>query len=301
MSWSEHIQGAEYLEATRIFMLNPIHRDMLVMALELKEGMKVLDIGCGTGAFTEFIAQGSKNIDFTGLDLDQNLIDHVSKKANTLSNGSTLTFFQGDAFRLPFEDNSFDVVMSYTLFINLKDSKGVLNEMKRVVKSEGLIASGSTMSLLPQTFNKGQYPEGDKEWANKLLKTQERFYSLYKKHWKNEQWTKGLGASQMPRFFVEEGLKDIKAYPFGYVYSLSNNIYSEEEREKYIHSYYKGELTRIENFEKIESFMEKTSIDEINIYKELLVKQRDFWLVNIKDNSIWDFNGGGSLLVTARY
>src|SRR5690348_701047 len=79
-----------------------------VERLSIKSGMKVLDVGCGAG--TASIAAACAGADVTGIDIAQNLIDQAI--ANGKQAGVTARFEVGDAEDLPFEDSSFDVVMT---------------------------------------------------------------------------------------------------------------------------------------------------------------------------------------------
>lgn len=98
----------------------------------VQKGMKVLDLGCGNGRVYEYLQQ--KNIDYTGFDLSQGLLDEAQKKY------PETTFVQGNMVSLPFEDNTFDQVWSIASFHHLQnqtDRKQCLAEIRRVLKPGG--------------------------------------------------------------------------------------------------------------------------------------------------------------------
>ena len=79
-----------------------------VERLDIKPGMKVLDVACGSGNLAVNAAQ--KGADVTGIDIADNLVESAKKRAEAL--GLDIKFEQGDAEALPYDDNTFDVVMT---------------------------------------------------------------------------------------------------------------------------------------------------------------------------------------------
>ncbi len=101
----------------------------------IKDNDKILDLGCGNGRFLEVI--GKKNIDYTGIDSSESFI-----KAAKNTYGNIGHFVHGDALRLPFKDNEFDVVVSFGVLHHIpskKLRKQFLREASRVLKKEGLL------------------------------------------------------------------------------------------------------------------------------------------------------------------
>jgi len=107
-----------------------------VERLSIKPGMKVLDVACGAG--TASIAAACAGADVTGIDIAQNLIDQAI--ANAKQAGVTARFEVGDAEDLPFEDSSFDVVMTMFGAMFAPRPELTASELKRVCRSGGLIA-----------------------------------------------------------------------------------------------------------------------------------------------------------------
>ncbi|WP_446751341.1 malonyl-ACP O-methyltransferase BioC [Vibrio sp. S17_S38] len=69
-------------------------------------GLSVLDLGCGTGYFTEQLAQRGAKV--TAFDLSDSMLEQCRKRCVSLS----VSYQQGDAEIPPFENNSFDIVFS---------------------------------------------------------------------------------------------------------------------------------------------------------------------------------------------
>lgn len=100
-------------------------------------GISWLDIGCGSGAFTQLIVDRMAPSNVVGIDPSEGQLAFARKRpAATLA-----AFQQGDAMSLPFADNSFDAaVMALVLFFVPVPSKGAA-EMARVVRPGGLAAA----------------------------------------------------------------------------------------------------------------------------------------------------------------
>ena len=104
----------------------------------LKPGMKVLDVSCGRGTQSIFYAK-EYGAEVTGLDLSEEMISVSYENAKNEGLEGKLTFKLGDSQDLPFEDNTFDVVINECAVGIPDDSQKVLDEMVRVAKNGGVI------------------------------------------------------------------------------------------------------------------------------------------------------------------
>jgi ubiquinone/menaquinone biosynthesis C-methylase UbiE len=98
------------------------------------EGMKVLDIGCGTGAQLAFYQAGGSQV--FGIDLSKPMLQ-VAK--SNLGNQAALTV--GDALGIPFPEGTFDLVISSLFLHQLHPGlrAAMLEEVIRVLQPEGQI------------------------------------------------------------------------------------------------------------------------------------------------------------------
>ncbi len=78
------------------------------------EGARVLEIGCGTGFLTGFLAEKLKPASYLAIDLARGMLEMVRSKLDRWSSGVRL--FQADGEALPFSPGSFDLLASSTTF-----------------------------------------------------------------------------------------------------------------------------------------------------------------------------------------
>ncbi len=120
------------------------HRERLKIAddMALQPGHHVLDVGCGPGLWTDFfterVAPGGKVM---GLDYDESFISYASEQARPRR--ELASFHVGDYYAIPFEDDTFDFVLSGNCLQHAEDKEAVFREMMRVTKPGGRIADWS--------------------------------------------------------------------------------------------------------------------------------------------------------------
>ena len=97
--------------------------------------LEILDVGTGTGFMALMLAEmGHKT---TGLDITEAMLDKARQKAN--GNNQRISFQVGDAENLPFDDASFDAIVSRYLIWTLPDPLRALREWLRVIRPGGTI------------------------------------------------------------------------------------------------------------------------------------------------------------------
>jgi ubiquinone/menaquinone biosynthesis C-methylase UbiE len=107
--------------------------------LGLKPGSKVLDVACGTGNLALPAARLGTNV--TGVDIAPNLVEQA--RANAAREGLNAQFDEGDAEALPYEDASFDAVVTMYGAMFAPRPELVAAELKRVTRPGGMIAMGN--------------------------------------------------------------------------------------------------------------------------------------------------------------
>lgn len=104
-----------------------------------KKGMKVLDVGCGTGNFSIKLAK--MGCEVVGIDVSEEMLKVAEAKAR--EEGLNIKFYKMDAHQMEFEDNTFDGVLSVTAFEFLKEPEKAIEEIFRVLKPNGQLLIGT--------------------------------------------------------------------------------------------------------------------------------------------------------------
>jgi ubiquinone/menaquinone biosynthesis C-methylase UbiE len=112
-------------------------------ALDLAPGMRVLDAGCGTANLELFISEKPHPpIQVNALDFSPHMLARASRKCEHLD---WVDFARADlGARLPFEDSTFDRIVSVNVLYTLKDWDFTLSELLRVLKPEGRMVLASS-------------------------------------------------------------------------------------------------------------------------------------------------------------
>jgi len=107
------------------------------------KGLKILEVGAGSGNTSIYLA--SLGADVTALDYSNKSIKLIEK--NNINN-YPIKIIQGDAFHLPFYDNTFDLVFSQGLIEHFRNPEEIVKEKRRVTKKGGYV-----LVDVPQKYN----------------------------------------------------------------------------------------------------------------------------------------------------
>lgn len=108
--------------------------------LKTNPHLNLLDVGAGSGTIAASLAKRIPEGHVTGVDLDPEVIPRawVNAEAAGVKN---LEFQQGDVYKLPFADDTFDITTCHQMLTHLKAPWDALSEMLRVTKPGGIVAA----------------------------------------------------------------------------------------------------------------------------------------------------------------
>jgi SAM-dependent methyltransferase len=93
---------------------------------------RVLEVACGTGRFSVMLAE--RGADVTGVDISGAMLGQAREKARAAGVADTVEFMRGDAARLPFPDDAFDITFAIRFFHLADTPETFLSEMRRITR-----------------------------------------------------------------------------------------------------------------------------------------------------------------------
>lgn len=136
-----------------------------------EKGDRVLDFGCGNGRILEIL--GGKNIDYVGVDISENLIKLAEKKRLSEKGFRNIRFLKIDhGFkRLPFPDESFDVICAIAVFHHIPGEKERIEKARELYR---LLKPGGKLVVSVWDLWQKRYIGGIiRNWKDKILKKSE--------------------------------------------------------------------------------------------------------------------------------
>jgi len=116
-----------------------VETDCAFNLFQVKPGMHILDVGCGTGNFSLKLAQ--KGASVVGIDISEKMLTIARKRA--MQEEVSIEFKKMDSLNLQFPDNYFDGVFSMATIEFISDSRKMIAEMFRVCNKGGPILVGT--------------------------------------------------------------------------------------------------------------------------------------------------------------
>lgn len=144
--WSKYVQGTKTLYYSRKLRFDDrfAKQYQTLFGVDEKANMRILEIGCGPGALAGALHRWYPNAEMVAVDRDSEFIRFAREHE------SGITFMEGDITSLPFESNSFDVIISNTVCEHIEPSR-FYGEQMRVLRAGGicLVLSSRKGIVLP--------------------------------------------------------------------------------------------------------------------------------------------------------
>jgi SAM-dependent methyltransferase len=140
--------GRDYARKLRLFnAFAAPELSQAILGLELHDGMRLLDAGCGSGEMLQRLRDtAGPRADVVGIDLSA---AHVRAARETVD--GSITVLQGNLLTMPLQPASFDLIWSANTINHLRDPVAGLRRLTALLRTPGRIAIGQS-SLLPELY-----------------------------------------------------------------------------------------------------------------------------------------------------
>jgi malonyl-CoA O-methyltransferase len=151
-----------------------LSKEVEYIARELQGYTNILDVGCGIGAFEQQLP----DLNIIGLDISEDMLNEARTRSDK-------TFIQGNAERLPFDDDIFDAVFTVATLEFLDDYQQAIKDIARVTKLHGkfiaLILNPESEYFQSEILKSGDYFNRMKHLDVQSIKNfASTFYSITK-------------------------------------------------------------------------------------------------------------------------
>lgn len=184
-----------YLESKS--WVNQLYSDFL----DIRQRQKIVDVGCGLGDFTRFLARISNgNANVLGIDSNEKSIRTAI--ADTMKEGLfQVSYKVGDVYKLPLDDGYADLTCCRTLLMHLKEPLAAIKEMARVTRTNGSIVAVERGKMV------AYYDPNDEHYSTIAEQEYESFVKGIRRLEGKEFWI----GERLPGIFQKAGLSNIKA------------------------------------------------------------------------------------------
>jgi ubiquinone/menaquinone biosynthesis C-methylase UbiE len=144
-AWGQHVHWG-YWENPGKQLISPeeFHRaaesmlKKMVQSAKIRNGMKILDVGCGLGGTIKFLNHEYHSCTFVGVNIDERQIK-IGKTATVVENNNSVNFVKADAGSLPFLPEYFEVILCVESIFHFHDRQIFLHECERILKPGGVL------------------------------------------------------------------------------------------------------------------------------------------------------------------
>ncbi|MBQ9044001.1 MAG: class I SAM-dependent methyltransferase [Eggerthellaceae bacterium] len=302
MSWSVDGQTPEFLAATRMVSLSDAIVKTILGQLRLQPGMRVLDVGCGSGEYAFRLGAAVEGVEFVGLEYDAAFVDFANKRSagevdypfEEPNPANTYRFVCGNGLDLPFDDGSFDAVISHTYLTALPDWACALAEMCRVCKPGDTVSS--VTSLTDDFYGTGTISLFSKLFDPESAELLQLVDKAKAAAFKDMNLMSGIPPRKAPVAFDWIGLENVRCTPLAHYACLSDAETTGEFKQRYVDLLFAHELSQLEHLKASPEARALLTDEQFNAYEKLMEWRRDE-LKNATRDREWNWYGNASLLV----
>nr|WP_245353282.1 class I SAM-dependent methyltransferase [Clostridium punense] len=283
------------MDLSRDIRFKDCYKDKLLEALGLKSEITVIDIGCGPGTLTRKLSKwlGEKST-VIGIDIDSKFIEYAKNIARDLGINN-ISYIEGNALKLPLEDNSVDACTSHTVIEHVPNKEFLL-EQKRICKTGGTV---SVISVMHKQIIKALSKHGPQ-----ISQREKELWKIIDEYWEEEDKNREVDKYEMkpielPLLFEQLGFHDIKIDALAIPTCIDDCRNSMKDRIAIIESERAMELEALEiGIRQVPYKLPKEDIEELRSLIESRFARRIDMID--KGKAIWDFTVVTLIIVSGR-
>ncbi len=200
--------SSSYLDQVLQYEVDPAFRKRARLICEWMEkigdkpGIKILDLGCGRGFYSELLGRLHPKWQIIGIDAKEEYLDQARNRTNIVN----VKYEIGDANKLKFKNDYFDGVVVSELLEHVESDTRVMKEINRVLKRKGIVAASVPHSPYPFLWDPinwllekftGRHVPKNIWWLAGIWADHERLYN--EKEWREKFVEAGFKIGQIVR------------------------------------------------------------------------------------------------------
>lgn len=167
-------------EDTRNWRQEHVEIPLMLRALGLPRGARVLEIGCGRGIALPVLARRLRPVRLVGIDIDASLLAEASRRLRQSATRAELIV--ADVRQLPFPDQHFDLVIDFGTCFHVTRRDDALREVARILAWRGIFATETRLNqfLSHPVRSQGRFLP----WRAAPVLAPRRRAGLWQSHWR---------------------------------------------------------------------------------------------------------------------
>ncbi len=195
----------------KIFDSRTLQNDFKTILPIIKPGLRVLDVGCGTGAISKDIAElvGNEGV-VIGID---NTLDFIDSGKKSYSSYKNLDLQHADLM-------NYETELKFDLIVSARTFQWLSNPTFAISKLKSFLADGGTLSIL-------DYNHEEIAWKPNIPSSMLEFYDKWLE-WRKDAGMNNRMAEDLSTLFEKAGLKNIEVRESNEFYSCENSNFTDK-------------------------------------------------------------------------
>lgn len=238
-----------------------LHADYSTLRSILTKGLRVLDVGCGTGAITKGIAEAvGENGFVVGIDTTAHLIAKGKEDFKSISN---LQLLEADVFNYEPEEK-------FDLLVAARVLQWLPNPLAAILKCKDLLKPTGQISVL-------DYNHTQLEWKPEPPDSMKKFYKAFL-DWRTDAGMNNKIAEDLPFYFTEAGFCQIEVLQANEVYKKGDSNFAEKAGIWSVVAHLRGPQMVQSGY-----ITESERLEAIDQYNDWIIGEAELMIMKLKD------------------